>query len=186
MSISDALMILAVLLAPFVAVQVQKWLEFGRERRSRKMDVFRTLMTTRANPVSLPHVQALNMIDIEFSGTGQEAKAVVEAWKLYHDHLNTPDEDTSRWRNRSGELLVDLLYLMSRSLGYEFDKVQLKRGIYSPQAHGDEIMYQQLARRAVLDILRGNRAIPIQDAPHLPPAGQRPSPDDTAVAPAQP
>ena len=46
----------------------------------------------------------------------------------------------------------------------------------------DEIMYQQLARKAVRDILSGNRAIPIQDAPHLPPAGQRLSPDDTAVA----
>ena len=76
---------------------------------------------------------------------------------------------------------MDLLYLMSRSLGYEFDKVHLKRGIYSPQAHGDEIMYQTLARKAVLDILSGKRAIPIQDAPDLPPAGQRPSPDGTAT-----
>jgi hypothetical protein len=120
------------------------------------------------------------MIDIEFSGTREEEKAVVEAWKLYCDHLNTRDEDPARWGIRSNELLVDLLYLMSRSLGYEFDKVHLKRGIYSPQAHGDEIMYQQLARKAVLEILSGNRAIPIQDAPDLPPAGQRPPPDDTA------
>lgn len=173
MSISDVLMILAVLVAPFAAVQAQKWLEIRRERRSRKMDVFRTLMTTRAIPVSLPHVQSLNMIDIEFSGTGKGDKAVLEAWKMYNDHLNTLDEDGVRWRTKSNELLIDLLYQMSRSLGYEFDKVQLKRGVYSPQAHGDEIMYQQLARKGLLEILTGKRAVPIQDAPNLPPAANQ-------------
>ena len=68
MTISDWLMIIAVLLAPLIAVQVQKWLEHHRENRERKLRVFKTLMATRAATVSPDHVQALNMIDLEFSG----------------------------------------------------------------------------------------------------------------------
>jgi hypothetical protein len=122
------------------------------------------------------------MIDMEFSGRRHEEKAVAEAWKVYHDHLNTRDADKTQWKKRTDELLVELLYVMSRSLGYEFDKVQLKRGVYAPQAHGDEIMYQQVARTAVLEILQGKRAIPIQNVPNLPPAQQTDAPADQPEA----
>ena len=49
-----------------MAVQVQKWLEVFREERGRKLWIFKTLMATRASAVSAEHVQALNMIDLEF------------------------------------------------------------------------------------------------------------------------
>lgn len=41
------------------------------------------------------------------------------------------------WVDRSEELLIDLLYKMAKEVGYSFDKVSLKRGIYSPRAHGE-------------------------------------------------
>jgi hypothetical protein len=49
MRITDWLMIVAVLLAPLVAVQVQKILERYREDRERKLNVFKTLMASRLN-----------------------------------------------------------------------------------------------------------------------------------------
>ena len=67
MKLAEVLMIIAVLLAPVVAVQVQKWLELFREDRARKLWIFKTLMATRAATVSPEHVQALNMIDLELS-----------------------------------------------------------------------------------------------------------------------
>lgn len=67
MTISDGLMILAVLVAPFLAVFAQKQIELWREQRSRKLWVFKTLMATRGRALSLEHVQALNVIDLEFT-----------------------------------------------------------------------------------------------------------------------
>lgn len=67
-TLTDLVMIVAVVVAPIFAVQVQKWLEIFREQRGRKLWVFKTLMATRAENLSSEHVKALNMIDLEFRG----------------------------------------------------------------------------------------------------------------------
>ena len=66
MKISDILMILAVLCSPFLAVFVQRKIDLIREKRSHKLWIFRTLMATRGNKISLDHVQALNSIELFF------------------------------------------------------------------------------------------------------------------------
>jgi len=58
-TLNDGLMILSVLLAPFFAVFVQRKLDESKERRGQKLWIFRTLMATRGNKISLDHVQAL-------------------------------------------------------------------------------------------------------------------------------
>ena len=68
MTISDWLVILAIIIAPILAVQIQKFMDHRKEEKERKMHVFRTLMATRAAPLSPLHVEALNMIDIVFWG----------------------------------------------------------------------------------------------------------------------
>uniref|UniRef100_UPI002AA29EDF DUF6680 family protein n=2 Tax=Serratia TaxID=613 RepID=UPI002AA29EDF len=64
----DAIMTGAVILGPIFAVQVQKYLEQFREKKQRRLNIFRSLMSTRAERLNREHVQALNMIDIEFYG----------------------------------------------------------------------------------------------------------------------
>lgn len=161
MKLTDFLMILAVLLAPLVAVQVQKNLEVFREVRGRKLWIFKTLMATRAATVSPEHVQALNMIDLEFRE--KRFKNVTTTWKTYLDHLNSyPKEDEKRqplWGERRVDLLTALLLEMGRSLGYEFDEVHVKKGIYAPEAHGlieDENM---LIRRGLIRVLYGDATL---------------------------
>jgi uncharacterized protein DUF6680 len=41
----------------------------------------------------------------------------------------------SAWQRRCDDYSVDLLFALSKSLGYEFSKVELKRGIYYPRGH---------------------------------------------------
>ena len=97
MTKSEWLMILAILLAPLIAVQVQKYTEILLEKHRRKLRIFYTLMGTRAIRLSPEHVQALNMIDIEFYGRkifgftyqSKAEKEVQNAWKEYLDHLCT-------------------------------------------------------------------------------------------------
>lgn len=85
MTFSDGVMVLAVFVAPVFAVQVQKLIEQFQETRKRQLHIFKTLMATRATGLSLDHVQALNLIDLECKG--KRFKKTREAWKSYLDHL---------------------------------------------------------------------------------------------------
>jgi hypothetical protein len=161
MKLAEVLTIIAVLLAPVVAVQVQKWLELFREDRARKLWIFKTLMATRAATVSPEHVQALNMIDLEFRGT--RYRPVTAAWKTYLDHLGSyPKDDEKRqavWGERRVDLLTTLLLAMGHALGYEFDDVHVKKGIYAPEAHGQIENENILIRRGLLRLLYGDAEI---------------------------
>ena len=50
--------------------------------------------------------------------------------------------------------ITDLLYEMSQSLGYRFDKVLLKRGCYIPKGHGDTELEQLFIRRSLIDLFQ--------------------------------
>lgn len=169
MSISDWLMIFAVLLAPLIAIQVQKKLEIHREQRNRKLAIFKTLMATRASRLSADHVQALNMIDLEFYGKRYEK--VVQSWKTYLDHLgNFPKDDEKAvpvWIGKQADLLADLLMEMGKVLDYEFDVVHVKKGIYYPEAHGKLEDQNALLREGILRLLYGDTALKM-DVTNLP------------------
>ena len=161
MSLTDALIISATLIAPLLAVQAQKWLERFRVDHDRKLRVFKTLMATRAASISPEHVQALNMIDLEFQGT--KYKAVRTEWKTYLDHLSSyPKEDEKLqaiWGEKRIDLLAQLLIAMGQSLGYEFDQVHVKKGIYAPEAHSQIENENILLRRGLIRLLYGDASV---------------------------
>ncbi|MGB2986301.1 MAG: DUF6680 family protein, partial [Phycisphaerae bacterium] len=178
MTTSVWMMILAVLLAPVVAIQVQKMLEHLRERRWRKMNVFQALMATRSARVSPEHVRALNMIDLEFSGIrfyrkpkpSAKDKRVLSAWKAYRAHLNEQYDRTSQdafraWVRRGDDQFLALLDAIGEGLGYNFDTVDLKHGAYTPLAFGEIELAQQSLRTFVADVTTGRRAIPVEVRP---------------------
>ena len=163
MNISDGLLILSTLAGPVLAVQAQKWIERSRAREARRQNVFYQLMATRPSRVSVEHVRALNMIDLEFYGD-EKFKEVREKWRIYHDHLNEqniPDARIAAWVEKGGDLFDDLLHSMSVALGYDFDRVQLKRGSYIPRAHGEEETIQRSIRDSLRAILGGTKPFPI-------------------------
>lgn len=146
LEIKDWVMSFAVLISPVVAVQVQKFIERVKEKQGRRLQIFKALMSTRADRVSREHVQALNMIYIEFYGRrvfrnrwqSNDEKSVCDAWKTYNAHLNDKSYDSlDAWYKRGDDLFTELLYEMSQALGYDFDKVQLKSDAYKPTAHVD-------------------------------------------------
>jgi hypothetical protein len=169
MTISDGLIILAMLAGPVLAVQVQKWVESQKEKKARRMNIFRTLMTTRATPIAPEHVQALNMIDVEF----YDNKKIKELWKLMLDNfLNYPKMDDPAFSTKltsasekSKDQLIELLYVMAESLGYHFDKVHLKKEVYFPVGHGELLMDQEIIRKGFVEICSGTRPISIRAIP---------------------
>jgi len=178
MNLTDVLMIAATALSPLIAVQVTRYLDDRNEERDRKLQVFKTLMATRAYNISQAHVQALNTIDLEFSAKKPKEKAVLDIWQQYLDHLGNLQMDPGAWNLRRVDLLVDMLYAMGRALSYDFNKTQIKNGTYAPTAHGTQEDEQRRIRAMVLELLEGNRAMPmhITNIPAAAPDAQQAQP----------
>lgn len=168
------LTLLAILIGPITALALQRRLDDRRAKRDRQLRVFHELMATRTAKLSARHVEALNSIDLEFA-KGRD-KQVSDAWRLYLDHLNVSHIEGPGWLDRANELLTNLLFEMSTFLGFGFDKVAIKRAVYSPRKHGEIEQEQEEGRKLLLDVLRGNRAmwmgvftgdrpLAVQDAP---------------------
>ena len=169
MELTDKLIIAATFLGPIMAVQAQKFVEIFRERRQKKLWVFHTLMATRAARLSPDHVQALNMIDITFYGytllgihrRSKIEQGVVNSWREYLDHLETrfEEEQAANWQARGDELFVNLLHSIAVDVGFSFDRVQLKKHIYSPVAHGQLEAEQVKLRQLAIGVLSGQEPL---------------------------
>ena len=171
METKDWIVVFATLLGPILAVQAQKWIEGVREQKDRKVRVFTQLMATRAARLTPDHVQALNMIDLVFYGgfffgihhRNRKEQAILDAWKEYHDNLGeggdlTEAQQQAHYAKRE-ELFLNLLYAMAQDVGYTFDRVQLKRGAYTPVAHEEIEADQRLLRKALIQTMSGESPI---------------------------
>lgn len=166
----DWLTLLAVLLSPLLAVQVTAFIERRRQSRERRLNIFRTLMGTRATGLSPDHVQALNMIDIEFYWKGKwkiysdhKAEEVLRAWRIYLDHLSDKKSFTEEsWAEKRIDLFIELLHKMAVSLGYDFDKVHIKRTSYFPQSYGDMEDDQHIIRKGLVALMKGEISLPLK------------------------
>lgn len=163
----DILMILAVGLSPLVAVLIQKWFESRGATLSQRRWIFKTLMTTRTAPLDLNHVQALNMIALEFRDRKYET--LRRKWELYLRHLNITSVD-QRWFEVRNDLLADLLVEMGRVLGYKFDTAHVTNEAYRPRYHGNVQSELDEIRQRVLEILRSTKAFPVALFPGNPDA----------------
>jgi hypothetical protein len=181
--LGEWLTILAILFAPLVAIQVERYIARFKERQRRKLDVFHALMATRgvaARASILPrHVEALNRIDLEFYGD----QRVLRAWRTYHDHLCTPNPDQNRWTDTGTDLFNDMLSTMAVTLGYDFDPVVLKKGGYYPQGYGDIDADQLAIRKALRGILEGNQPLKVTVDSQPPNGTSKPTSSSFTVIP---
>lgn len=162
-SLEGWLTIAAIILGPILALCAQRALDFLREKRHRKLRVFRELMVTRYIRLSPRHVEALNAVPMEFKNLGKEKK-VLDAWKEYLDHLGTDATiDLNAWTLRGSDLLADLLFEMSDLLGYDFEKLRIKREAYVPKLFIDMEAEQHMLRKQLLELTdgTGKRKLPI-------------------------
>ena len=105
--------IIAVVLAPVIAVWVGQKLQDRAEKRKDKMSVFKAIMTDRYG-WSRETVLALNSIPIVFAND----KAVRDAWKEYYKCLCIQEPNPMGLKQRS-EALYKLLENMASTLGYD-------------------------------------------------------------------
>ena len=117
-------------------------------------------MSTRRAFLSQDHVNALNLIELEFHG---ETK-VIDAWNAYLKHLSAPfdPKDGERVARERQGLLTKILSAMSTVIGINIEQLDIFEGGYIPQRAVD-VETQQLAALGLLaDIAQGKRALPIE------------------------
>ncbi len=181
----EILVILAILAGPFIGIWAQNALDKRRQSKERKLDVFKTLMATRAASLSEEHVHALNRIDIEFNGAKE--KEVRNAWSTLLDHFGeSPKQPTvpgagssqaerdqyekeqlkyngdfARWIERMYDLRTKLLLEMGTLLDYDFNEVHIRKGAYNPRWLEETGMTAQSALVAANEVFTGQRWLPM-------------------------
>lgn len=160
--ITDIIMIIVIFAGPIIAVRITEYLRNQKDSRDRKVHIFRTLMATRSAQLAGMHIEALNLVELEFQAAPHPARRVVDAGRLYIDHLKDYLYPKETWVVRKNELLVDLLYEMSTALDYNFDKVQIKAGSYYPSGYEDAENDNLQIRKLWLEILKGNKQLSIK------------------------
>ncbi len=98
MELKDILNLAALVLIPIAAVVIGQRLQIHSEKRKDKMQIFKTLMTSRIYGWTPDSVHALNVIDIVFA----DDKNVRDAWKDLNDkyRVTNPDQQhISLWRS---------------------------------------------------------------------------------------
>jgi hypothetical protein len=156
MELRDILTIIAIILGPILAIVVSEILTSLKEKRKRKVRLFETLMATRASRVSQAHVEALNMIDLTFYGD----KKVIDTWKLYLAQIRE-DSKSEGWGQRCLDLMNEMFLAMSISLGFDIDKLTIKKGWYLPQGHGWIEEEQETIRKGFAGLFKGEKALPV-------------------------
>jgi len=129
MTITNILMILAVIIGPIAALMIQRYLDKRREADRRRHELFRILWSTRALPGRLQykHVEALNMVSLDFKGYD----AVIDSWSEDLDKLlgADPADETLKaqfYRERDAKFHA-LLHAISKALDYSFTRLDVEK-----------------------------------------------------------
>lgn len=156
--------IAATFLGPFFAVLSTKFIEFLREKKNRKIEIFKTLIATRMATMAFSHIEAINLVLFEFNGKSKKEKTVIDNWQCYIAHLGDKDYPAELWNSKRNDLLSSLLLSIAKSLNMDFEKNKLERGAYYPQGHIDTENEQNATRKLLLEILSGKREFPMTGA----------------------
>lgn len=172
MEASDWVIVGATLLGPILAVQAQKMVERFQVGQSQREAVFKALMATRGARLSNEHVAALNMIDLVFYGKGdgkrnRRDESVIEAWRAYLDHLSIDynkiaDDQKGALSIKREDLFSDLLFAIAQRVGYRFTKVQIRKGLYLPNAHEAMEQKRQEIQSVLPDLIAGRRSLAVK------------------------
>lgn len=106
--------IIALIIIPVLAVVIGQKLQVCSQKRNDKMQIFKTLMTSRIFGWTNESVQAMNLIDVVFA----DDKVVRKQWKICFDKMcveNPTDTDLSKIKLEREKLLE----AMAKSLGYK-------------------------------------------------------------------
>jgi len=133
-------------------VLVSLWRERRKEIWNRRFYVFRTLMATRRTNVSNEHVNALNLIEVDFHGV----KKIQAAYRAYIGHLST-SASTPGWGDTRLDLYSKLLHELSIAMKSPIGEIDLRSGGYMPAAWEKRDIVEQY----VVNMAQNKASVPV-------------------------
>ena len=155
--------IVAIVCGPIFAVLTTRFIDNVHAKKQRRVEIFRILMSTRRLILSPQHVQALNLVEIEF----RDQPNVLRAFATYLQHLSRPrratetSAETQLWISEKDKLLAKLLHSIGSALGYSYEQFEIFEGGYTPQGWAEDEYQVKAIKYYLLEILQNNRALPI-------------------------
>jgi len=155
----DWAIVLATFLGPIFAIFASEIIRSRTDKQQRKNYIFRSLMATRRLAISHEHVNALNLIEVEF----HKDKDVINAWKKYLTHLNQVRDQMPniQWNEIKDQILAELLEHMAIKLNYKFTSMELFRGGYAPIGWQETEELQRKALQGLEMLVNGKTSIPV-------------------------
>lgn len=145
-------------LGPIIAILITLWRGAVTSKYHRRLHVFRTLMATRKIGISPDHVNALNLVEVDF----YECRTVEAAWSEYKNHLNDiskPEDDI--WREKKEKLLAKLLFEIALVLGFKLPAIDIFKGGYAPSGWAHRDMRYTGMLEYIYELSQGKKAVPI-------------------------
>jgi hypothetical protein len=147
--------VIELIIVPIVAVWIGQKLQERAKKREDKMEIFKTLMTSRIYGWTEPGVRALNIIDVVFA----DDENVRKQWKKYYDKLctsNPTDMDIRKIQQERDKLLE----VMAVSLGYK-DKITWEtiQNPYIPKGMLDQMTQQQVNQNNQIEIMEKMKSV---------------------------
>jgi hypothetical protein len=161
-------------LGPLAAVALTLWREAAGSKYGRRLHVFRTLMATRKIAISSNHVNALNLVEVDF----YKCRKIEEAWKEYKNHLMYNGLEDDSWLDKKERLFAQLLFEMAVKLGLNIPAMEIFRGGYAPKGWQHRDNRNVMAMEYLHNLSMGQAALPI--------FVMNPAPQSAAVPPSQP
>ncbi len=147
--------------------------ERWREKRDRRVAIFRTLMATRATRLAPQHVEALNAIPIDFYGD----HVIADLWEEYFTHLcKEPNSEAEKavWNAESQSYFIALITAIARKIGYKFNAAEMERA-YFPNGHVNVQNDQLIIQHCLARWLAGDLSVKMD-------VNSFPGPDEEAAA----
>lgn len=165
--------VLATFFGPVAALIITLIRDERTQKYNRRLYVFRVLMSTRKIAISNEHVNALNLIEVDF----YKCKKVEAAWKSYLDHLNTrvPIEDEAAsmaWGETKERRLAELLFQMAKVLKFDISALDMFRGGYAPMGWAHKEQRQGELLDFFHDLSLGQKNLPLWIKGMTPPEHQ--------------
>lgn len=158
MGCKDILNLAAIIIIPISAVLIGQWLQDRSERRKDKMQIFKTLMTSRIYGWTTDSVHALNLIDVVFAND----VSVRTAWRNLLEAYSSTEQSELMAKKRQN-LMYKLLDAMAENLGYK-NKITWEaiQNPYIPQGMVDIMTAQAKSKQAYQELLNNMNTLTTQ------------------------
>src|ERR1700693_6350021 len=146
-------------LGPIFAVAITLWRETVRTKYNQRLHVFWTLMVTRRIGISPEHVNAINLVEVDF----YKCEKVEAEWKKYKAHLNpTGRAEDNAWREEKEKLLAQLLFEIAVVWRFKIPALEIFKGGYAPGGWAYRDARALGALEFVYELSEGKKAVPIR------------------------